>query len=652
MRDIIVYLMFAFICQHTLKGQHHKVTSPDNKTLLNIDSTDGVSFSIDRNGKKIIEKIHAALQIENKELEKVSKIKKVDSKERNTSINIPFPFKNKEVVDHFNEAQLQFSDYAIQFRVYDHAVAYRFVTSFKENIKITNEILAISFPEETLSYFPKEDSLYSHFERSYVKSKIDTLSSSDFCSMPVLMKQKNGTNILISDADVYDYPMLFLEGTSSNKLKAKFPKVVLETEPHPEAKDRVAYITKEADYIAKTKGKRTFPWRFFFFSKNEADLLTQDLVYQLSREQNIRDTSWIKPGKVAWDWYNANTIYGVNFKAGLNTATYKYYIDFASKYKLEYIILDEGWSKSTTDIINFNPDINVKEVIDYGKQKNVGVILWCLWEPLDRNMSKILKTYKEWGAKGVKVDFMQRADQEMVNFYERLAKEAAANELVLDFHGGFKPAGLRRAYPNILTYEGVRGAENNKWGSFLTPAHNVTLPFIRMAVGPMDYTPGAMENRQPKNHYISFDRPASIGTRAHQVAMYVIYESGLQMLCDSPSTYLKDQKTVDFISQIPVTWDKTIVLDAQIEEQIVLARMKNEDWYIGAMGGMEEREILLDFSFLPDGITYQATIFNDGSNANTFAEDYQITSQQVTNQTKITIRLAKGGGWTAILKSI
>ncbi|MBQ0736369.1 glycoside hydrolase family 97 protein [Aquimarina celericrescens] len=650
MNRVLLYFVYILF---SLKGvfAQEKFSSPNGKTTINVSLKDNISFNIISENQIVINNIKTLLNLDNQKLGYKPKLRKKKTQEKREIVKVPFPLKNEKILDYYNEVELTFDDYAIQIRVYDRAVAYRFITSFEKEITITDEELEITFPKETLAYFPKEDSLYSHFERSYLKTKIDTLKNTDFCSMPVLMKKKNGLNILISDADVYDYPMLFFKGTSSNSLQAKFPKVVLATQPHPDATDRIAYITKEANYIAKTNGKRSFPWRFFYFSQKDADLITQDMVYLLSRSQEIKDVSWIQPGKVAWDWYNANNVYDVNFKAGLNTATYKYYIDFASKYDLEYIILDEGWSKSTTNITAFNPEINVKELINYGKKKNVGIVLWCLWEPLNRNMETILKTYHDWGAKGIKVDFMQRADQEMVNFYSNLAKKAAEQQLIIDFHGGFKPAGLRRAYPNVLTYEGVRGAENNKWGNFLTPDHNVTLPFIRMAVGPMDYTPGAMENRQPENHYISFNRPASIGTRAHQVAMYIVYESALQMLCDSPSSYLKDQKTVEFISQIPVTWDETIVLDAKIENKVAIARRKNDTWYLGIMGNQNEQEITIDLSFLSEG-SYNAKIFRDGINANTFAEDYEVTTQAVSQDKRLTIQLAKGGGWAAILQPI
>ena len=372
------------------------------------------------------------------------------------------------------------------------------------------------------------------------------------------------------------------------------------------------------------------------------------MVYQLSSPQAIDETDWIKPGKVAWDWYNANNLRKVDFKSGLNTPTYKYYIDFASKYNLEYIILDEGWSQSTTEILTSNPDINLHEIIDYGKSKGVGVILWVLWKPLLSNLEEILNTYATWGVAGIKVDFMQRADQQMVNIFEEIAKVAAKNRLIVDFHGCFKPNGLQRTYPNVLTFEGVKGNENHKWSAQITPEHNLTLPFTRMVAGPMDYTPGAMRNANRKNFAPSFERPMSLGTRCHQLAMYIIYESPLQMLCDSPSEYLNEPEIPAFLSKIPTIWDQTIILDASVSEFILSARRSGNNWYIAAMTNHFSRNLDIVLDFLPDG-EYNMEIMSDGINADRHAEDYRYEVKKVNNNTKMKIHLAAGGGFAAIL---
>jgi alpha-glucosidase len=459
---------------------------------------------------------------------------------------------------------------------------------------------------------------------------------------------------------------MFFNGTGGNSLKATFPKVPLEIKPgrYP---DRDMVIAQEADHIAKTAGERSFPWRVFVISDDDKDLITNTLNYQLSRPLAIENTAWIKPGKVAWDWWNAWNVYGVDFEAGINTETYKYYIDFASEFGMEYVILDEGWS-NTTDLFEIIPEIDLGEIIRYGKEKNVGIILWTLWKPLDDNLQEVFNHYAQMGVLGFKVDFMQRADQLMVNYYERVAREAAKRELIIDFHGAYKPAGLHRAYPNVLTYEGVKGLENSKWGDLITPGHDVTIPFIRMLAGPMDYTPGAMVNAQEHNFEPFFTRPMSQGTRCHQAAMYVVYESPLQMLCDNPSNYLKEPIYTDFISKVPVTWDEnfiskvpvtwdeTIVLEASVGEYIIIARRKGKAWYIGGMTNWEEREFEIKLDFLEKNnynianSQYKIEYLEDGINANRYASDYVKKTEEVSRDSVLEIRMAKGGGFLGVIR--
>lgn len=386
-------------------------------------------------------------------------------------------------------------------------------------------------------------------------------------------------------------------------------------------------------------------------STEDARLVENQMVYLLSRENQLAETSWIKPGLVAWDWWNENNIYGVDFKAGLDTKTYKYYIDFAAKNNIPYIILDEGWTKSTTNIKEANPTLDILELMAYGKSKNVGIILWCLWNPLDADMDAILDIYAKWGAKGIKVDFMARSEQYMVNFYERTAKACADRKLMVDFHGAFKPSGMARAYPNIINHEGVKGMENCKWSKDITPEHDVTLCFTRMLAGPLDFTPGAMVNKNEKDFAISFSNPMSQGTRCHQIAMYVCYDSPLQMLADSPSNYYKEQESTSFISKMPTVWDDTKVLDAKVGDYILVARQKGNNWYLGAMTDWDARSLNVDCSFLGEG-TYEIEIMQDGINADKSCNDYKRIVKQVTKADKLKIDLAKGGGWAAICKKI
>ncbi|MDX1285439.1 MAG: glycoside hydrolase family 97 catalytic domain-containing protein, partial [Draconibacterium sp.] len=454
---------------------------------------------------------------------------------------------------------------------------------------------------------------------------------------------------------LHDYPGMFVRGNGSTTMDAIFPKYVLKAVDAKYGPDRHQKLVEQADYIVQVSGKRDYPWRVFMISDDDRTFVESSLTYQLAKPQAIENIDWVKPGKVAWDWYNANNIKGVDFKSGFNTKTYKYYIDFASENGIEYVILDEGWTKSTTEITECNPNLDVEELIRYGNEKNVGIILWVLWKPLNEDLTGILETYAKWGAKGIKTDFMQRNDQYMVNSYEEIAKECARLKMLVDFHGAFKPSGLRRTYPNVINVEGVKGAECNKWSDGITPKHNVTIPFIRMAAGPMDYTPGSMINYVPgslenkKNNFpIRFDVPASQGTRAHQVAMFVVYEAPLQMLCESPSIYMDEQETVDFLTQIPTTWDETVVLKGEIGEYIAVARRKGETWYIGAMTNWDARELELDLSFLGAG-TYKMEVYKDGVNADRFGEDYKIETADVSGSSKITATMQTGGGWTAII---
>ncbi|MBS2210682.1 glycoside hydrolase family 97 protein [Carboxylicivirga mesophila] len=647
-------LLFGGCLIQPVAAEELKLTSFDGNTVLTVNVDEQISWSVEKYNRTILPKVIVDMTVNGNPLAKSPSLKSKSEVDKGESFEVIVPLKNREVPNEYKELQLDFKGgFGLQFRVYNEGVAYRFVTSLRGDVEVNNEVMDMVLPDGTNSYFPKEVSTYSHYERNYLQLNVDSIPVGDFCSLPVLFNQDNDQlRVLFSEANVYDYPNMFLESAGNKQLVSRFPKAVKETIPQPGAgADRNVLITKEHDYIAKTNGKRTYPWRLFVITNDDKSLLEQDMVLKLSDPLKIEDTSWIKPGKVAWDWWNDNNIYGVDFESGLNTKTYKYFIDFASSYGIEYVILDEGWTKSTTEILDFNPDMDVKGLIRYGEEKGVGVILWCLWKPLDENMQEILDTYAGWGAKGIKVDFMQRADQYMVNSYEQIAKECAERKLLVDYHGSYKPNGLRRAYPNVISYEGVKGNENNKWSEDITPLHNTILPFIRMAVGPMDYTPGAMINMQKENFNISFSRPMSMGTRCHQMAMYVVFESGLQMMCDNPSNYYKEEECTQFISKIPSVWDRTIAMQASVGEYVAIARQNGKSWYLGGMSNWEERTIHLDFSFLPTG-TFELELFTDGANANRFAQDYKVKTITVHKGDKLTLKLAKGGGFVGILNPL
>lgn len=631
-------------------GQEYQVKSPDNQLVVKVTFGEKILWSAKYKGKTILEDCPISMTVNsNRVLGLNPKANRKSTRYINREIRPVVPTKKAVIMDNFAELTITCKDsYVVIFRVFDQGMAYRFETTTEGELEVQSEEMGINFKGNTISYFPEEESFISHFERLYKKMPVSDIAEGKFCSLPVFFRNQDNVNVLFTEADLYDYPGMFLFGQGNNSLKAGFPKVILETTTPEEGKDRNEIITKEAEYIAKVKGPRDFPWRVFYITDDLGDIVENDLVYQLSSPLKLEDTDWIKPGKVSWDWWNFNNIYGVDFESGINTQTYKYYIDFASAFGLEYIILDEGWSKTTTNVLEYNSAVDVKELVRYGKEKNVGVILWLLWKPLDQNMTQILDTYAQWGIKGIKLDFMQRTDQYMVKFYERAASEAAKRNLLVDFHGGFKPAGLQRAYPNVLTYEGVKGLENNKWSAEITPEHDVTLPFIRMAAGPMDFTPGAMQNSQESDFFPRYAVPMSQGTRSHQVAMYVVFESPLQMLCDNPSNYYREKECTEFISRIPTVWDSTVVLDAEIADYIIVARKNADKWYIGAMTDWTPRDFEISLSFLSEG-PYIIEIMEDGINANRNAIDYKKSSTIVTNKTKMKISLAKGGGWTAIL---
>jgi hypothetical protein len=418
-----------------------------------------------------------------------------------------------------------------------------------------------------------------------------------------------------------------------------------------EGSDRNEELVKKAPYIARTRGTRTFPWRVVTIDPDDRALLENNLAYQLASKPVEGDASWVRPGKISWEWWHSLNIYGVDFRSGVNTATYKYYIDFAAKYGIDYILLDEGWSVSTLNIKEPRREIDLGELIRHGREKGVGVVLWTLWNPMKKDLEGILDTYRDWGVKGIKIDFMQRSDQEMVRFYDEIARAAFDRGLIVDFHGSFKPAGLQRKYPNVLSFEGVYGMEHDKCSTDISPVHDCTLPFTRMVAGPMDYTPGATRNATRADFAISWDNPMSQGTRAHQAALYVVFESPLQMLCDSPSHYLREAEFTAFIAAVPTVWDETVGLAASVGEYAAVARRSGEKWYIGAITDWTARTLEAPLKFLGGG-RYRMKVFADGVNADRIARDYRTETREVTRDDTVALRMAPGGGWAAVLEPV
>jgi alpha-glucosidase len=465
--------------------------------------------------------------------------------------------------------------------------------------------------------------------------------------LPSLIELNDGKKAVILEADVEGYPGMYLQTNSEapNSLRGVYASYPL-TERGGGFNGINYIVTSRANYIAKTSGTRNFPWRAIVISTNDKELAINDMVYKLASPSRVNDVSWIRPGKVAWDWWNDWNISHVDFKSGINTPTYKYYIDFAAANNIEYIVMDEGWSVNF-DLDKISGKINLEEIISYGKQKNVGIILWATAYAFMGKLDEELSKYAKMGVKGFKVDFFDRDDQKMVEFIYDLAKKGAEYKLMIDMHGMYKPTGLQRTYPNAIGFEGVRGMENVKWApNDDVPRYDVTLPYIRMMAGAMDYTPGAMRNSNKANFRPINSMPMSQGTRCHQMAMYTVFEAPLGMLSDNPTVYKKEQECTSFIAKVPTVFDETVALDGKVGEYVVIARRKNDTWYVGAMTNWNARDITIDFSFLGDG-TYEAEIFKDGINADRDATDYKREVLTFTKNSKETVSLFNGGGWTA-----
>jgi len=627
-----------------LSGKVFRLSSPDKRIEVRIDVADKITYAVSCNNTDILAPSPISMVLDNKlTLGANPQITNTKIRTVNEEIRPVVPVKRKVIIDHYNEIAIDFAgNFGLVFRAYDDGIAYRFVTGFDKRIKVYSEQVVFNFAKDYKIYFPEETNFITGSERSYKYLSISKISPKQFCSLPALVDINNGPKVLITEADLSDYAGLYLRGGNTSCLHGLFPAVILKKTMRKRHK---TVVQQRADYIAETDGSRSFPWRAMIIAERDAKLINSEMVFKLAKSLQLKDTSWIKPGKVAWDWYNANNVYGVDFRAGVNTDTYKYYIDFASKYGIEYIILDEGWSK-IDDLLTIKSKMDLPEIFRYAKSKNVGVILWVTWKALNDQLAPAMEQFEKWGAVGIKVDFMERDDQWMVNYYEKIAREAAKYHLLIDFHGSYKPSGLRRAYPNVITREGVKGLEQNKWSDNVSPEHNVIIPFIRMAAGPMDYTPGGILNAQKKNFRPIFDRPMSQGTRCHQLAMYVVFESPLQMLADSPSHYLREPECMEFLSAVPSVWDETLVLSAKVGDYVLIARQSGADWYVGAMTDWNKRELTIDFSFLPRG-EYTIHIYQDGINADRYACDYKKRVEKISSIDKMKIKLAPGGGWAA-----
>lgn len=652
-------LAFLLIGSMSLMAQKsYQLQSPDRKLQVVVEAGDDVEFSLTHDGTEVLAPSVISMTLQNGEVlganPKVSKVTKgsVDKV-------IPSPlYKKAEVTDVYNEMTIAFrGDYSIAFRLYNDGLAYRFMTRKKGDIIVTDENATYNFSSDHKTFAPYvnstkptfEEQFSNSFEQPYINEPITQLNSQRLMILPFLVELENGKKLCITEADLEDYPGMFLNNsTDKPSLKSVYA-------PYPKRKEqgghnRLQMLVKEREnYIAKTKGTRSFPWRVFVVSENDGQLADCDMVYRLASPSRISDVSWIKPGKVAWDWWNDWNIYNVDFRAGINNDTYKYYIDFASEHGIEYVILDEGWAVNLeADLLKVIPEIDLPAIVSYAKSKNVEIILWAGYYAFDRDMENVVKRYADMGVKGFKVDFMDRDDQEIIDFLYRSAETCARYKMMVDFHGICKPTGLQRTYPNVINYEGVNGLEQLKWSptSYDMVTYDVTFPFIRMVAGPVDYTQGAMRNATRKNYYPVNSEPMSQGTRCRQLATYVIFESPLNMLCDNPSNYMREQECTEFIANIPTVWEETKVLDGKVSEYVAIARKQGDNWYVGALTNWDSREMELDLSFLGEG-DYKLELFKDGINADRAACDYKKEVLQVPADRKLKIEMAPGGGYAA-----
>lgn len=638
---VLIFLTFSTLCL----AQTYNLASPNGTIKVQIAVTDHIEYSIALNGQTILAPSPLSLTLDQgRILGQNPAVKQAVTSAASETLYPAVQVKSRTIDNTYNQLDIDFKEpFGLIFRAYDDGVAYRFKTDLPSPLTVVSEQIEYNFPNDNMIYYPEEDSFYTHQERQYQHKKLSELTTGKFSSIPALVEVTGGPKIAITESDLIDYPGFYLQAQGNTTLKAVIPHYPKKEESRGD-RDRV--VAETEDFIAQTNGRRTFPWRVMIIAENDGDLILSQIVYKLASPCEIEDTSWIRPGKVAWDWWNAFNSYGVDFRSGVNTDNYKFYIDFASQYGLEYIILDEGWYP-LGNLLKTVDAIDMPELIAYGKSKNVDLILWTTWKTLDEQLQPAMDQFEKWGIAGLKVDFMQRDDQKMVDYYEKIAKECAKRKMLVDFHGSYKPAGLRRRYPNVITREGVHGNEQAKWSDHITPSHRLTLPFTRMVAGPMDFTPGAMRNFQPGRYTPNNSRPGSIGTRCQELSMYVLFESPLQMLCDNPAQYLREPEIMEFLDPVPSVWDDSKVIDAKVAAYLYMARKSGQDWFLGGMTNEDKRTCEFDLSFLDKDAVYTMTLFRDGINADRYAEDYKKIVRTVTAADSLKIDMAPSGGFVA-----
>ena len=657
MKAFRILALFALCALSAQAQKAYQLASPDGKLKTTINTGAQLTYDITFNGQQVLQASPLSMTLDNGEVwGENDKPSKATRKSVDGEIKSPF-YRADEIDEEYNELTLQFKGFNVVFRAYDDGIAYRFVNKGKKPFNVVDELVNYQFPTDATASVPyvkprKGVNKYANsFENYYANVPLSKVDQEKLVFLPIVVSMENNVKVCITEVDLENYPGLYLTGQGNTQLLGDFA-------PYPKKQEQGGHnmlqmnVLEVEDYIAKVDKPRNFPWRVAIVTDEDKELASTNLSYLLAEPSRLEDISWIKPGKIAWDWWNAWNLDGVNFETGVNNDTYKAYIDFASKNGIEYVILDEGWAVNLKyDLMQVVPEINLEELVAYANAKNVGLVLWAGYHAFNRDMENVCRHYSEMGIKGFKVDFMDRDDQEMTAFNYRAAEMTAKYKLILDLHGTHKPAGLNRTYPNVLNFEGVNGLEQMKWEKSKTSQveYDVMIPFIRQVSGPMDYTQGAMRNATMKNYRACNSEPMSQGTRCHQLALYMILDSPFNMLCDTPSNYEREQECTDFISAVPTVWDETIVLDGKMGEYIITARRQGDTWYIGGITNWDARDLEVDLSILGDK-AYSGKLFKDGVNAHRIGRDYQSEAIQAKKGDKMKIHLAPGGGFALVLK--
>lgn len=646
----VIFLVFARIPAYS--NDSLVVRSPSRSISVQVWMDSSLRYSISWKENKLLENAAIDLLLVNKpSLSTNNRIRSHSIRNIINNIVSPVPEKRKLIPDRYTELSIVFSQpYTVEFRVYDDGVAYRILTRFKDSLYIKNELARFAFPVDHPVYYPaitkreNADIFHTSFEELYSFKKLSAISDTSIAYNPVLVAAESGPKIAITESDLEDYPGMFLKGSGRQELSGAFAGYPEEETLNP-GEFPQWMVTKRAGYIARTAGKRAFPWRVLLIAEKDRDLPSNDLVYRLASPPKIKDASWIRTGKGTDEWIIGINLFNVPFKAGLNTATYKYYIDFAQRYGLQRIMMDAGWSDNK-DLFRIHPDINMDELAAYAKQKGIKLSMWTLAMTLDRQLDSALAQFKKWGVDFVMTDFIDRDDQKAVRFYHRMAKAFADQQIMLMFHGAFAPKGLNRTWPNVVSTEGVLGSEYNIWSDKVSPAHDVTLAFTRMLAGPMDYEPGILNNATKKGFRPIDQAVMSQGTRAHQLALFVVYDDPMPIFSGNPSQAEKEPEFMRLLGSIPTTWDKTNILDGKVSEFLITARKKGNEWFIAGITDWTTREISLPLDFLEPGTTYRLTICRDGINADRYPADYELVQKQtIRSDELLNVKMAPGGGF-------